>query len=598
MPSYTAPLRDMRFVYHELIDGDSLQELPAYAEATPDTVDAVLEEAGKLCRDVLQPLNRGGDEEGCTYENGVVRTPAGFKEAYAAFVEGGWPSLAADPDYGGQGLPHLLNTLVEELICSANLSFGTYPGLTHGAYRALHAHASQELKDRYLPKLAEGTWTGTMCLTEPHCGTDLGLVRTKAETNDDGSYAISGTKIYISCGEHDLAENIVHLVLARLPGAPAGTKGISLFVVPKFLPNEDGTPGVRNGVSCGGIEHKMGLNASATCVMNFEGATGWLVGESNKGMRQMFTMMNLARLAVGIQGIGLSEASYQGAVQYAHDRKQGRGLNGPRYPDRKADPIVVHPDVRRMLLTMRAYTEGMRALGAWVAREADIADAHPDADRRQQGDDLVALMTPVVKALFTDLGYDVTNLGVQIHGGSGYVRETGMEQFVRDCRIAQIYEGANGIQGLDLVGRKMPAHTGRSLRRFFHPVANFLAEHQDNKELAPFVQPLSKGFGRLQTVTGWLAQKGLSDPEEAGAAATDYLRLIGLVALGYMWARTAQVALAHTGDDGDGFYAAKLATARFFMQKLLPQTGALVSQIMSGKDALMDVPESAFALSA
>jgi butyryl-CoA dehydrogenase len=598
MPSYTAPLRDMRFVYHELIDGDSLQELPAYAEATPDTVDAVLEEAGKLCRDVLQPLNRGGDEEGCTYENGVVRAPTGFKEAYAAFVEGGWPSLAADPDYGGQGLPHLLNTLVEELICSANLSFGTYPGLTHGAYRALHAHASQELKDRYLPKLAEGTWTGTMCLTEPHCGTDLGLVRTKAEANEDGSYAITGTKIYISCGEHDLAENIVHLVLARLPGAPAGTKGISLFVVPKFLPNEDGTPGARNGVNCGGIEHKMGLNASATCVMNFEGATGWLVGEPNKGMRQMFTMMNLARLAVGIQGIGLSEASYQGAVQYAHDREQGRALTGAKYPDRKADPIIVHPDVRRMLLTMRAYTEGMRALGAWVAREADIADAHPDADRRQQGDDLVALMTPVVKALFTDVGYEVTNLGVQVHGGSGYVRETGMEQFVRDCRIAQIYEGANGIQGLDLVGRKMPAHTGRSLRRFFHPVANFLTENQDNKELAPFVQPLAKGFGRLQTVTGWLAQKGLSDPEEAGAAATDYLRLIGLVALGYMWARTAQVALAHAGDDGDGFYAAKLATARFFMQKLLPQTGSLVSQIMSGKDALMDVPESAFALSA
>ncbi len=598
MPSYTAPLRDMRFVYHELIDGDSLTELPAFAEATPETVDAVLEEAGKLCRDVLQPLNRSGDEAGCAYENGVVRTPKGFPEAYRTFVEGGWPSLAADPDYGGQGLPQLLNTLVEEMICSANLSFGTYPGLTHGAYRALHAHADQELKDRYLPKLAEGTWTGTMCLTEPHCGTDLGLVRTKATPNGDGTYAVSGTKIWISGGEHDLAENIVHLVLARLPDAPAGTKGISLFVVPKFLPKPDGAPGPRNSLTCGGIEHKMGLNASATCVMNFEGATGWLVGQPHKGMRQMFTMMNLARLAVGIQGIGLGEAAYQGAVQHAHDREQGRGLTGPKFPDRPADPIVVHPDVRRMLLTMRAYTEGMRALGAWVAREADIAEAHPDAERRQEADDLVALMTPVVKALFTDLGYDVTNLGVQIHGGAGYIRETGMEQFVRDCRIAQIYEGANGIQALDLVGRKMPANTGRSLRRFFHPVAGFLAEHQEDAEMEAFVQPLAKAFGRLQTVTGWLAQKGLSDPEEAGAAASDYLRLIGLVALGYMWARTAQLALDRAGDDPDGFYAAKLATARFFMQKLLPQTGALVSQIMSGKDTLMEVPESAFSLSA
>ena len=598
MPTYNAPLRDMRFVYHALVDGDSLHELPGYEDATPETVDAVLEEAAKLCRDVLQPLNRSGDEEGCQYENGVVRTPKGFKEVYDTFVEGGWPSLAADPDYGGQGLPHLLNTLVEEMICSANLSLGVYPGLTHGAYRALHAHASQELKDIYLPKMAEGTWTGTMCLTEPQCGTDLGLVRTKAEPSSDGSYSLSGTKIWISGGEHDLAENIVHLVLARLPDAPEGIKGISLFVVPKFVPKADGTPGERNGVNCGGIEHKMGLHGSATCVMNFDGATGWLVGQPHKGMRQMFTMMNLARLAVGVQGIGLAEASFQGAVQQAHDREQGRALNGPAYPDRKADPILVHPDVRRMLLTMRAYTEGMRALGAWVAKEADVAHAHPDTSRRRAADDLVALMTPIVKAMFTDLGYDVTNLGVQVFGGAGYVRETGMEQFIRDARIAQIYEGTNGVQALDLVGRKMPANMGRSLRRLYHPIAEFIQEHQDDARMQDFVQPLAKSFGRLQTVTGWLAQKGMSDREEAGAAATDFLRLMGLVAMGYMWARMARLALENEGDDPDGFHAAKLATARFYMTRLLPQTGALMSAILSGKDSMTDVPDSAFALSA
>ena len=599
MPTtYHAPLKDMRFVYHELVDGDALSAIPAYEEATPETVDAVLEEAGKLARDVLQPLNRPADEQGCHYENGIVRTPDGFKDAYRQFVEGGWPSLACDPDYGGQGLPHLVNFMVQEMICSSNLAFGTYPGLTHGNYRAIHAHASQDLKDLYLPKLVEGTWSGTMCLTEPHCGTDLGLCKTKAEPNDDGSYTLSGTKIWISGGEQDMTENIVHLVLARLPGAPGGTKGISMFLVPKFVPDADGRPGPRNGVSCGGIEHKMGLHGSATCVINFDDAKGWLVGEPNKGMRAMFTMMNLERLAVGIQGVGLSESSFQAAVAQAHDRLQGRALSGAKQPDKNADPILVHPDVRRMLLTMRAYTEGTRALGAEVAREADISEVHTDEDRRQKAADFVALMTPVVKALFTDLGYDVTNLGVQIHGGAGYVRETGVEQFVRDCRIAQIYEGANGIQALDLIGRKMPANTGRQLRRLFHPIAAFLAENQDDPEMAEFIQPLGKAFGRLQTATGYIAQQGMKDQEEAASGATDFLRLMGLVALGWMWARTAKVALAKDEDDPGNFYATKLATARFYMTKLLPQTSSLLSQIMSGKTSMMDVPEETFALSA
>ena len=596
MATYHAPLNDMRFVYHNLVDGASLAELPAFQEATPDLVDAVLDEAGKLARDVLQPLNRSGDEQGCRYENGVVRTPDGFDDAYRQFREGGWTSLNCDPDYGGQGLPHLLNFMVQEMICSTNLAFGTYPGLTHGAYRALHAHASDELKNLYLPRLVDGTWTGTMCLTEPQCGTDLGLSKTKAEPNDDGSYTITGTKIWISGGEQDLSENIVHLVLARLPGAPSGTKGISMFVVPKFLPNDDGSVGPRNGVNCGGIEHKMGLHGSATCVMNFDGAKGWLVGAPHKGMRAMFTMMNLERLAVGIQGVGLSEASFQAAVAQAHDRLQGRSLSGAKHPDKPADPIVVHPDVRRMLLTMRAYTEGTRALGALVAKEADVSEAHPNGARREAGGEFVALMTPIVKALFTDLGFDVTNLGLQVHGGAGYVRETGVEQFVRDARIAQIYEGANGIQALDLIGRKMPTRSGRQLRRLFHPIAQFIAENRDAPEMAEFVQPLEKAFGRLQTVTGYIAQQGLKDQEAAAAGASDFLRLMGLVALGWMWARTAKVALANHADDPGDFHATKLATARFYMTKLLPETGGLVSQIMSGNDPMMDVPENAFAL--
>ncbi|OIQ96595.1 acyl-CoA dehydrogenase [mine drainage metagenome] len=592
MANYQAPLRDMRFVLYELNQGADLCKLPGLEDMTPDLFDPVLEEAAKLCEQVLHPLNRSGDEEGCTWDNGAVRTPQGFKQAYDLFREGGWTGLACAPEFGGQGMPQMINTLVSEMICATNLSFGMYPGLSHGAYTALYAHASDALKQAYLPKLVDGTWAGTMCLTEPHCGTDLGLCRTKAVPQADGSYKITGTKIFISAGEHDLTENIVHLVLARLPDAPKGIKGISLFLVPKFLPDADGTPGRRNGAACGSIEHKMGIKASATCVMNFDEATGWLVGEAGKGMRAMFTMMNEERLAVGVQGLGLAEASYQGAVAYARDRLQGRSLSGVKAPDKAADPIIHHPDVRRMLLTIRATTEGCRALAAWVANRLDIAEHSVDGPEKREAEDFVAVMTPIVKALMTDLAFEAANHGMQVFGGHGFIREHGMEQLVRDCRIAQIYEGANGIQALDLVGRKMPAHAGRYLRAFFHPVGDFIAAHVEDDELGPFVQPLAKAFVRLQQATGQIARVGLAKPEEAAAAATDYLRLFGLVALAYQWARMAQISLPKA--DQDPFYRAKLGTARFFMERMLPQTGGLFSALMAGGGALMDFPEDAF----
>ncbi len=596
MPTYTAPLRDMRFVLHELLGVEQIAKLPGYAEATPDLVDSILDEAAKLAEEVLAPLNRAGDEEGCRYENGVVTAPPSFRSAYDTFVAAGWTSLAADPDYGGQGLPQIVNLAFEEMICSANLSFGTYPGLSHGAYNAIHLHGSDALKQLYLPKLVSGQWSGTMCLTEPQCGTDLGLIKTRAEPADDGSYRITGNKIFISAGEHDLTENILHLVLARLPDAPKGTRGISLFLVPKFLPRPDGSLGQRNGMVCGGIEKKMGIHGSATCVMNFDAATGWLVGRPNKGMSAMFTMMNTARLAVGIQGLGLAEMAYQGARDYARERRQGRALSGAAEPDMPADPIIVHPDVRRMLLTMRAYTEAARALAYWVGMEADIALRHEDAGRRQEADDLVALMTPIVKAFFTDYGFEAANLGVQIWGGHGYIRENGMEQLVRDARIAQLYEGANGIQALDLVGRKMGQSTGRLLRRFFHPVSAFLEEQSADPEMADFVVPVMKAFARLQQSTAWLAQQGLKDPEEAGAAASDYLRFFALVALGFMWARMARVALDKlaAGTDEKEFYEAKLAVARFYMARLLPQHTSLAAAMISGKAPIMGLAESAY----
>jgi len=594
MPAYNAPLRDMRFVFHELHNGAELTELPGYEEMSADLIDAVLEEAGKFASEVLQPLNRSGDEEGCHFENGVVRTPKGFKEAYELFKQGGWTGIAADPAYGGQGLPTSVNMLVEEMISSANCSFGMYPGLTHGAYKAIHAHATDELKNIYLPKMVEGTWGGTMCLTEPHCGTDLGMMRTKAIPEKDGSYKITGTKIFISSGEHDMVENNIHLCLARIEGAPKGIKGISLFVVPKFLVKEDGSLGPRNGVSCGAIEHKMGIKASATCVMNFDEATGWLVGEANKGMRAMFTMMNSARQGVAVQGLAIAEASYQGAVAYARDRIQGRSLSGTKAPDKAADPLIVHPDIRRMLLTMRANVEGARALAAWVSKALDIQDKSPDPKVKQDAEDLVALLTPVLKASFTDLGFDMTNLGVQVFGGHGYIREHGMEQLVRDARITQIYEGANGIQALDLVGRKLPAHAGRLLRQFFHPVADFVAKHSDDGELGPFAQNLGKAFGRLQQATIKIATVGIAKPEEAGAAATDYLRLFGLVAMAFMWARMVQIALPKAEGDSTGFYKAKIGTAKFFFDRMLPESGARLSAIMAGGKSMMEFDEAAF----
>ncbi len=592
MPDYKAPLRDMQFILFDVLKvQDSANALPSYAEATPDLINAILEEAGRFCENVLQPLNRSGDEEGCHFEQGTVTTPKGFKEAYNKYVEGGWTGLACDPQFGGQGLTSPVNFAVEEMICSANLSFGLFPGLTHGAYNALRAHATEELKRTYLPKMVDGSWAGTMCLTEPQCGTDLGLIKTRAEPACDGSFKIHGTKIFISAGEHDLTENIVHLVLARLPDAPPGVRGISLFVCPKFLPKPDGTVGARNALACGALEKKMGIKASPTCVMNFDGATAWLVGAPNKGLPAMFTMMNAARLMVGIQGLGIAEAAYQGAATYAKSRLQMRAPTGAKFPDQPADPIIVHPDIRRLLMKMKAMTEGCRALALWIGHELDIATSHPDAERREAADDLVALMTPIVKSMLTDLGFSAANDGMQVFGGHGYIRENGMEQLARDARITQIYEGTNGIQALDLVGRKLPMGTGRLARRFFHPVAADLERMAGVPGMMDFIMPMAKAFGRLQQATLWLGKAGTANPDDAGAAATEYLRMFGLVAIGYMWCRMAETAQANSADS---FNAAKLASARFYMAKMLPETGSLLSSITTGSASVMALAEDAF----
>jgi alkylation response protein AidB-like acyl-CoA dehydrogenase len=596
MQVYDAPLRDMRFVLHELNQDDGFGGLAHFQDFTPELLDAVLEEAARFTKAVLLPLNASGDLEGCRIENGVVYTPEGFKSAYEQFRAGGWCSLASDPAFGGQGLPETVNKLVEEMICAANVSFSLYPGLTHGATTAIEGYASDDLKQAYLPKLVEGVWSGTMCLTEAQCGTDLGLLRTRATPGADGAYKINGSKIFISAGEHDLTENIIHLVLARLPDAPAGVKGISLFLVPKYLPAADGAPGPANGVSCGNIEHKMGMKASATCQLNFDDATGWLVGQPHKGMAAMFTMMNTERVSVGVQGLGIAEAAYQSAVAYAKDRLQGRSLAGTKRPDLPADPIIVHPDVRRMLMTMRAYNEGCRALGGWVARAMDAEKFSDDPEVKARAADFVALMTPVAKALFTDLGFETTNLGVQVYGGHGYIRDHGVEQYVRDARITMIYEGANGIQGLDLVGRKLGAHMGRYLRSFFHPVSAFLEANRDDAQLGPMVAALNQAFGALQLATGMIAQRGLADPEEAGAAGTDYLRLIGLVAMGYCFLKAAKLATGQLaqGSEDAAFYKAKIDTAAFFFDRILPQASACFLMIKAGKRSMMALDEAAF----
>ena len=595
MPQYQAPLRDMQFVLHELLEVEKeLAELPAHAEVNRELIDQVLEEGGKFCAEVLFPLNRSGDEEGCRYEgDGVVRIPEGFKAAWDQYREAGWPTLTCDPEYGGQGLPSVVGLAMQEMLNSANQAWTMYPGLTHGAYEALMAHGTDEQKATYLPRLVSGEWTGTMCLTEPHCGTDLGLLRTRAEPQADGTYRITGTKIFISSGEHDLAENIVHLVLARLPDAPQGTKGISLFIVPKFLPDAEGRPGERNAVKCARIEEKMGIHGNATCEMNFEGAIGTLVGEPNKGLNAMFVMMNAARIGVGIQSLGLMEVAYQNAAAYAKERLQMRSLKGPKEPDKPADPIIVHPDVRRMLLTQRAWIEGSRAFALWLGLQADIAHAHPDEERRREAEDTLALLTPVVKAFLTDNGYQSTTLAQQVFGGHGYIREWGMEQYVRDARFNMIYEGTNGVQALDLIGRKVLGDAGAKLRRFGQLVRDLIENEGTDDDMAEFINPLADLAGKVEKFTMEIGMKAMQNPEEAGAASTDYLRVIGHLVLGYFWARMAKVALAKV-DSGDPFYKAKLATARFYFAKLLPETAALIRSARAGLKPLMEMDEALF----
>ncbi len=594
MPRYIAPTREMKFLLHELLAIQAYSNLGGFADASPDVVDQILDEGGRFASEVLFPLNRVGDAEGCArHDDGTVSTPAGFPEAYRQLVENGWPALSAEPEMGGQGLPHVLNVAWTEMVSSANMAFGMYPGLTHGAYQALMAGGSDAQKQLYGPKMASGEWAGTMNLTEPQCGTDLGLIRTRAVPEADGSYRITGQKIWISGGEQDLTGNIIHLVLARIDGAPDGIKGISLFVVPKFLVNADGSLGARNAVTCGGLEEKMGIHGNATCVMNYDGATGWLVGEEHKGMRTMFVMMNEARLGVGLQGLSQAEVAYQNAADFARERIQGRSLSGAVAPDRPADPIIVHPDVRRMLMDQKAFIEGARAFAYWVALHGDLLHRSPDAGVREKAGDYMALMTPVVKAFLTDRGYKACNDALQVHGGSGFTREWGLEQIVRDCRISLIYEGTNGIQALDLVGRKLAADSGRAIFTFFAELDDYIAEHQETAAMAPYVEGLKTARAQLQDGTNWLMQNGMANFNNAGAASTDYLQIFGLTALAYMWARMAEVALAKA-DAGERFYADKLVTGRYFMERILPEAGAHLAKLKAGSDTMMALDAEAF----
>ena len=584
MATYTPPLRDMQFVMHEVLNVvDELKTLPKHAEVDADTINAVLEEGGKFAAEVVFPLNQSGDEEGCTLDKATheVKAPKGFKEAYAKYVEGGWPALSCDPEYGGQGLPVTVNQCFYEMLNSANQAWTMYPGLSHGAYEALHAHGTPEQKTTYLPKLTSGEWTGTMCLTEPHCGTDLGMLRTKAEPQADGTYRITGQKIFISAGEHDLAENIVHLVLARLPDAPEGSKGISLFVVPKFVVNQDGSLGARNPVYCAGLEHKMGIHGNATAQIVLEGAVGTLVGQPNKGLQAMFVMMNAARLGVGNQSLGLTEVAYQNAVAYAKDRIQMRSLSGPKATDKPADPIIVHPDVRKMLLTARAYAEGGRALAIWTALQIDRELSSDDEDVKRECADLVALVTPIVKAFLTDNGWIATSHCMQVFGGHGYIKEWGMEQYVRDARINMIYEGTNTVQSLDLLGRKVLADNGAKLKKFGKIVQQFVEDEGVNENMQEFVNPLADLGDKVTKLTMEIGMKAMGNADEVGAAAVDYLRVCGHLVFAYFWARMAKVALAKQ-ESGDPFYKAKLATARFYFAKLLPETASLIRTARAG----------------
>jgi alkylation response protein AidB-like acyl-CoA dehydrogenase len=599
MPVYTPPLRDMRFVLHELLQvTDELKMLPRHADIDADTLDAVLEEGGKFAAEVLFPLNASGDAQGCTLDQATheVTAPAGFKEAYAKYVQGGWPALGCDPAYGGQGLPIVVNQCFYEMLNSANQAWTMYPGLSHGAYECLHAHGTPEQKATFLPKLTSGEWTGTMCLTEPHCGTDLGLLRTKAEPvagAPEGTYRLTGQKIFISAGEHDLAPNIIHLVLARLPDAPAGSKGISLFVVPKFLVNADGSLGARNGIHCGALEHKMGIHGNATCQMVLDGAVGTLVSQPHKGLAAMFVMMNAARLGVGNQSLGLTEVAYQNAVAYAKDRLQMRSLTGPKAPDKPADPIIVHPDVRKMLLTARAYAEGGRALAIWCALLIDKELSSDDDDERAECADLVALITPIIKAFLTDNAWIATSHCLQVFGGHGYIREWGMEQYVRDARINMIYEGTNTIQSLDLLGRKVLGDNGKKLKKFGKIVAAFIEEEGVDEAMQEFVNPLADLGDKVTKLTTELGMKAFGNADEVGGAAVDYLRVCGHLVFAYFWARMAKVALQKR-DSGDPFYAAKLHTARFYFAKLLPETAGLIRTARSGVAPLLAMDEAMF----
>ena len=601
MPTYTAPTRDTRFLVNELLDLASYGNLPGFEMASPDVTDAVITEGGKFCAEVLAPINQSGDQEGCTrHEDGSVTTPKGFKEAFNQFREAGWGTLAQPEEFGGQGLPHVLGFVMEEFISSANQAFGMYPGLTNGAISALIAKGTQEQKEMYLPKMVSGEWTGTMNLTEPQCGTDLGMIRTKAEPKGDGSYSITGTKIFISAGEHDLSDNIIHLVLAKTPGAPDSTKGISLFVVPKFLVNEDGSVGERNGVMCGSIEHKMGIHANSTCVLNYDGATGWLVGEENKGLAAMFIMMNAARLGVGMQGLSQAEVAYQNAVAYALDRRQGRALTGPAEPEAQADPIFVHPDVRRMLMDAKAFTEGMRALSLWGALLVDLTHKAQTEEERAEADAMIGLLTPVIKGYGTDKGYEVSTNMQQVFGGHGYIEEWGMSQFVRDARIAQIYEGTNGVQAMDLCGRKLAQKGGAAIQAYFKAVGDDIAAAKDDDDLSAMAEALEKALGQQQAATMWFMQNAMQNPNHLGAGAHHYMHIMGIVTLGWMWLRMAKVAQKALASDTDdkAFYEAKLATARYYMDRFLPDVGALRRKLEAGADSLMALDEAAFSTAA